>query len=724
MLCQPNLRYFCTKSFAKLPTKSYFCVNCSLQGSKRANRTNTFVMKTIPYFILFSMLTISVIGCLPPEPPSTDVSIDFNDETQRALYDFQDKQELDSLLAYFDSENANLRYLAAMAFASYQNKAALPGLQNLLNDESEAVRQAAAYAIGQIGSPESEAALIEAFHQEDTTGQHTEFNKTVLEAVGKSASPQYLQALATIQTYRSTDTLLLEGQAWGIYRYALRGETLPEGTQRMISYATDDTYSQRVRYIAANYLMRASNLQLDSLQVDADLAQTMARNQDARIRMALAIALGKTKTQVALDALLNQYNIDADYRVKTNILRAFSNYTYEQVRPTILEAIRDPNLHIANRAVQFLVEKGEPREALDYREIARDTSLHWQIRAGMYQAAYALLPAFYTEARDRLTYELRRAFEQSPDPYEKTALMQALAENGWNYRYIGDAGLNARNPVTKTGCVSALAKIAQRPDFDRFFGAGTRRATRDIGRFLLATLKTQDAGAIAIAAGALRTPGRAFREIYADSIVVLETALASLDLPKEIETFNEVQQTLAYFKNETYIPAKPVFNNPIEWSYLNALNDNTRIVLETEKGAITLRLLPKLAPGTVINFIKLVEEGFYDGKNFHRVVPNFVIQGGCTRGDGYGSLDYTIRSELPPANYDEEGYVGMASAGNHTEGTQFFITHAPAPHLDGDYTIFAKVESGMDVVHQIEIDDVITEARLDNYGANEALSAN
>jgi cyclophilin family peptidyl-prolyl cis-trans isomerase len=110
--------------------------------------------------------------------------------------------------------------------------------------------------------------------------------------------------------------------------------------------------------------------------------------------------------------------------------------------------------------------------------------------------------------------------------------------------------------------------------------------------------------------------------------------------------------------------------------------------------------------------MQLSRDGFYDGLNFHRVVPNFVIQGGCPRGDGYGSLDYSIRSELPPLHYDDEGYIGMASAGNHTEGTQFFITHSPTPHLDGNYTIFGKVESGMNIVHQIQMGDQIKNIKV------------
>ena len=88
------------------------------------------------------------------------------------------------------------------------------------------------------------------------------------------------------------------------------------------------------------------------------------------------------------------------------------------------------------------------------------------------------------------------------------------------------------------------------------------------------------------------------------------------------------------------------------------------------------------------------------------------MQGGCPRGDGYGALDYTIRSEIGLAWYDKEGYLGMASAGPDTEGTQFFITHSPAPHLDGNYTIFGRVTSGMDVVNQLQPGDVIDQVNI------------
>jgi cyclophilin family peptidyl-prolyl cis-trans isomerase len=117
------------------------------------------------------------------------------------------------------------------------------------------------------------------------------------------------------------------------------------------------------------------------------------------------------------------------------------------------------------------------------------------------------------------------------------------------------------------------------------------------------------------------------------------------------------------------------------------------------------------APGSVANFVKLAREKYFDGKLIHRVVPNFVIQDGCNRGDGWGSENYSIRSEFSPVRY-KAGSVGMASAGKDTEGTQWFITHSSTPHLDGRYTIFAEVIEGLAVVNLIEVGDQILSVEI------------
>ena len=113
-----------------------------------------------------------------------------------------------------------------------------------------------------------------------------------------------------------------------------------------------------------------------------------------------------------------------------------------------------------------------------------------------------------------------------------------------------------------------------------------------------------------------------------------------------------------------------------------------------------------MLPRGVLNFVELVEQGFFDKLSFHRVVPNFVIQGGDPRGDSWGSPGYAIRSEFNMQPY-LRGTVGMASAGKDTEGCQFFITHSPQPHLDGRYTVFGQVTAGMDIVDAIQEGEVM-----------------
>ncbi len=133
---------------------------------------------------------------------------------------------------------------------------------------------------------------------------------------------------------------------------------------------------------------------------------------------------------------------------------------------------------------------------------------------------------------------------------------------------------------------------------------------------------------------------------------------------------------------------------------------NPLAILETSRGTITIELLYGDAPKTVNNFISLAEKGIYDSSNFHRVIPNFVIQDGCPRGDGWGGPGYTIRCEYTRLSY-ETGTVGMAHSGKDTGGSQYFISLSPLPHLDGRYTIFGRVISGMDVARQIVRGDSI-----------------
>ena len=138
-----------------------------------------------------------------------------------------------------------------------------------------------------------------------------------------------------------------------------------------------------------------------------------------------------------------------------------------------------------------------------------------------------------------------------------------------------------------------------------------------------------------------------------------------------------------------------------------------QVTLQTEKGAIVLELAEDDAPNTVANFIGLAEKGYYDGLVFHRVIPDFMIQGGCPDGDGRGGPGYVIADEISPNLRHTRGVISMANAGPNTGGSQFFITHVPCPHLDGKHAIFGKVTSGMEVVDTIRKGDEITKVTVD-----------
>ena len=131
-----------------------------------------------------------------------------------------------------------------------------------------------------------------------------------------------------------------------------------------------------------------------------------------------------------------------------------------------------------------------------------------------------------------------------------------------------------------------------------------------------------------------------------------------------------------------------------------------RVTIETNRGIIELELSPHHAPKTVNNFVFLVREGFYDGVIFHRVISDFVIQGGDPTGTGRGGPGYQFEDELKgnPLKH-ERGAISMANSGPNTNGSQFFITHSPQPHLNGKHTVFGKVVNGQDVVDAIQQGD-------------------
>ncbi len=148
---------------------------------------------------------------------------------------------------------------------------------------------------------------------------------------------------------------------------------------------------------------------------------------------------------------------------------------------------------------------------------------------------------------------------------------------------------------------------------------------------------------------------------------------------------------------------------------MNDINRPVTAVMNTSKGVINIELYPQQAPVTVSNFVNLANRGYYDGLSFHRVIPDFMVQGGCPQGSGTGGPGYQFEDEChPDKKHDRPGVLSMANAGPSTNGSQFFITHVETPHLDGRHTVFGAIVSAQDqtVVDAIRAGDSIESVKI------------
>jgi cyclophilin family peptidyl-prolyl cis-trans isomerase/HEAT repeat protein len=673
------------------------------------------------YFYFFALLSCPIVcaRCTPPgygDDNKGVINLNLRDKQVQRLYTFRDEHQTDSLKAYLTSKNATLRYLAALSFASLRDSSAAPALHPLLTDATEEVRIAAAFALGQIGRRESEKPLIESFVGNDTASLHQRFNAVVLEAVGKCGSMASLKNIAAVSTYKSYDTLLLEGQCRAIYRFGLRDSVHPAATARMVAYVYDEQLPASARLMAAHYLARTKNIAPDSAQAVMMAAGFVRASGNPDIQMALATALGKSATGPAFGILSKVIGREQDWRVRCNLIRALAKFDYDTVRALVTPLLRNANPHVSRTAAEFFVENGRPQDGDYYWRIARDNgSLPMLSQIALYRASNKFLSGkTEPESKDYVNFRLKEIFQQSKNPYERAACLNALAEFGWNYRWIHDKGFPDAHPAVKSAAAEALKTIAERPNFFAFFGEAAKGARREIYAYLRELVAAGDAGMIAAGATAFTAPALNFRTLR-DSVRLddLKIALSKLNMPRDVEAAMALDEVIAWFEGQPKPTSRKIpWNHPIDWNLLKTVSEKTEATLATSKGKLVLELYPGWAPGSVANFIALAQSGEYDGKNFHRVVPNYVIQGGCPRGDGYGALDYTLRTEIGLAWYDREGYLGMASAGADTEGTQFFITHSATPQLDGRYTIFGRVKSGMEVVHNIQPGDVIEKVTI------------
>ncbi len=626
--------------------------------------------------ILLGLVASFVFGCSRPHPNK------FSDPTIAAIADFQDRRQIDSLIHYLINKNPAYRAEAALALASVQDSSASLQLGTmLLEDPFLPARINAAFALGQAGGNAAVNALIPAL-----TGTSSEVVSEVLQSLGKTIAARDISALLNFQPQ---DSVQEQGLSWGFYYAGMRGLADSVMANRVAKFL-DVGHSTSVRLGAVHFFNRSATLKSVPTK---DLTRSATEDKSPFVRMTAAMALRKITTEDHLPALRQILTEDADYRVRVNAARvAAAKPTIERDKLVLL-ALQDKNIHVAVAAAEAIQKDfGKKEELLAFAR----TTKNFRVQSTLFKMLIVPFP--------ELRKEITEAYKKSDDNYQKAGLLISLSSDIASHEFLAQEIIDSKVPVIKTAAAQALTVLNKSNLFSKDLKPAFAEAYKN-------ALLDADAGVISIVAASLADSLLDYKSMIKD-YTFLHQAKAKLVLPKDYEAIQPLDEAIAYFEGREKPSApKNEFNHPINWQLVKGISKNQQVKIVTNKGEITLALLAEDAPGTVANFVDLVNQKYFDGKYVHRVVPNFVMQTGCNRGDGFGSEAYSIRSEFSLERYDE-GTVGMASAGKDTEGTQWFIVHSPTPHLNGRYTLFATVVSGMDVVHKMEVGDRIVGVSL------------
>lgn len=635
------------------------------------------------FLILF---LIAVAGCTAPhadsDTPLGDRSSKWQDNALREIHELKNARNTTALIEYLNDPSPQYRAEAAMVLGSVQDTASVHALRALITDEFAEVRMMAAFALGQIGTPAAAHGLIELIDNDTTTVVRTE----ALEALGKTGTGEAADFLLHYEPNYFFDEA---GHSWGIYRLALKASAGIHHERIMMSRLS--SAYEETRLAAVHFFTRhKAQIDADSLNMLAGLA---AKDRSAEVRMAAASAMSNcniTNRQETLATLALQ---DVHPGVRVNALRALSKTGGGE--HAAIEALYDSNSNVAIAAADFFRRNPGLAEAERIRTQAL-THPSLTVRGLLFETLLQL----DGEPQETILTEIFREIRYNPDC--AVSLVTSLRRTPESRPFLDSLVFHAE-PRIATPALETLFELY-----------ALQKSNCTEWQSLFSRLKDKaDTGLLALLGNRLRDPGFAGRPCFLvdESWVDLTK---QIKLPSGLEAHIELSEALRDLSDTlTISPISAEFVDP-DWAALSTFGQQPIAEITTNKGSFSLILLSDDAPVTVSHFVNLASQGFFDGRAFHRVVPNFVIQTGCPRGDGYGSGDELLRSEFSPLHYGP-GVAGIASAGKDTESTQWFVTHCTTPHLDGRYTIFGAVIDGMDVVWELAPDDVIEQITISSF---------
>jgi len=657
-------------------------------------------------FYLLPLLFFPIAGCAN------------NDRAMEEILRLEDRRAPAAELTNFAaSSNSAVQRRAVVALGRLQDSSAVPLLTPLLESSEAATRTAVAFALGQLARPQTTNTMLQHYAEE----KDLEVRLALIEAMSKTANDSTMNVIgdALLNWFTDPIPIVRAEAALATARLAQRGFKKSEWGAPPADLLNDK--DEEVRWRAAYALMRLySGGQMKPDSTAAKNLLAALKDRSARVRMQTARALGAMKSAVALGPLTEAGKNDAEWRVRVNATAALGNLDFSDL-PTRL-ALNDTSQHVRLTAIRALgtatermwrnnsLQDAQPVKEL-LRERLQNNESGWREQAA---AASALAQVFRKEA----IAELAR---QTAHPH--STLRSRLAEAfgvtaaGEAFPYLEKLARDSAASV-RIAALEALPKLPAgaraTPIYLEALQSGDAVMTAIAAQNLAADSlhRKNHVAAIMAAYQKLQPPvdAEAAQMIFAaleqcgdlKAKSLLEEALQIPDKPAA----RAAAEALKKLTGEDYSSRIPKAIKPTQdFTYQDIQTlSKARATIQTNKGNIEIMFYPDAAPLTVLNFMRLAQKGYFDGLLIHRVVPNFVIQTGDPRGDGWGSPGYAIRSEFSRLRYTR-GMVGMASAGTDTEGSQFFITHSEQPHLDGKYTIFARVKNGMEVVEALQVGD-------------------
>lgn len=659
--------------------------------------------------LVFSFLSLLfVFGC----------SQNFDTEWEGMLKIADGRGGVQQMRPYLEHKNKQVQQKAIYLLGQMRDTLAAPMLLPFLQNGSNAIRVETIFALGQIGPVQVADSLV-AHWQNETD---LEAKQAIIEAVGKIGDSTHIGFLRNALAEPTPILKQAAAVALGYLAYWKRID---------VSAAVDDFAPlldddlNEIRWRAAWALMRMADSSAYSYLLIA------SKDIDPRVRMQCARGMGRIGDATAADRLIQMAKDDPDWRVRATAASALGQLDLDDYLPML--PFDDESEHVRLSAVTALgaavdrnFEKmagSEQAAIVNFLEENFNTGGNGANREMTWRERAAFSDVYASAMKSNALGKLHEQIDD-PDPLFRARLVEAFAKTKSQTAINDLLELFNRGPLNvKIAVVRALRNfqggVANRIALDAFEEKDvvlTAQATRFLAQDSVLGPKFEKQ--IVTAFKNLKRPvdSEIASMIFGDmtklklqsAIPVLEKAVRTNNKAYATAAANALEKLTGTSYSDSIIAAAQVTD--FSMAEIERLRQATATI-ETEKGNIVLSFYAEESPLTVLNFVRLAEKRFYDDLNFHRVVPNFVIQGGDPRGDGGGSPGYAIRSEFNRLPY-MRGSVGMASSGPDTEGCQFFITHSPQPHLNGKYTLFARVKEGMEVVDAIQVGDKILKVAI------------